>query len=162
MTGLSRVEHAQVLVVVAELDEVAALHAARVGLLLAEQDAQQRRLAAAVRPHDAEPLAARQVEAQVLEQRLVVRSCDRSSTCEHDVAGAPHLAEVHVRRLDLRRPLEALDLVELLLPRRGLLVQLAVVDAADVLLLLLDVLLLRLVRLQLPARTAPAAAASTA
>ena len=40
-------------------------------------------------------------------------------------------------------------LVELLLPRRGLLVQLAVVDAADVLLLLLDVLLLRLARLQL-------------
>ena len=49
----------------------------------------------------------------------------------------------------MRRPFHALELVERLLPRRRLLVQLAVVDAADVLLLLLDVLLLRLPRLQL-------------
>ena len=68
---------------------------------------------------------------------------------EDDVAGAADLAEVHARRLDPGRPLDAFELVELLLPRLRLLVQLAVVDAADVLFLLLDVLLLRLPRLQL-------------
>ena len=73
----------------------------------------------------------------------------RSSTLQHHVAGAAHLAEVHVRRLDQRRPFHALELVDGLLPRRRLLVQLAVVDAADVLLLLLDVLPLRLPGLQL-------------
>ena len=54
-------------------DQVPALHRARVGLLLAQQHAQQRRLAAAVGPHDPHPLAAPQLERQAREQRPVVR-----------------------------------------------------------------------------------------
>ena len=56
---------------------------------------------------------------------------------------------MHVRRFDHRRPFDALELVERLLPRLGLLVQLAVMHAADVLFLLLDVLLLRFPGLEL-------------
>ena len=82
---------------------------------------------------------------------------------EDDVAGARDLAEVHAAAPSTCVGcLDALDLVERLLPRLRLLGELAVVDAADVLLLLLDVLLLRLALLQLllvafvaqPARTA--------
>ena len=84
----------------------------------------------------------------------------RSSTWKTMSPRARDLAEVHVRR---RRPcvgrLDPLDLVERLRPRLRLLGQLAVVHAADVLFLLLDVLLLRLARLQLPARSVPRAAA---
>ena len=64
MTGLSAGERVQVLIVVAELDEMAALDLAAVRLLIAQQHAQQRRLAAAVWPHDAQALAAMQREAR--------------------------------------------------------------------------------------------------
>ena len=89
-----------------------------------------------------------QREAQILEQRPIV-GLAQILDVQHHVAAAAHLAEVHVRRLDQGRPFQPLDLVDGLLPRRRLLVQLAVMDAADVLLLLLDVLALRLPRLQL-------------
>jgi hypothetical protein len=59
-----------------------------------------------------------------------------------------HASEVHVGRLNDRRAIQTLDLVDGLLPRRRLLVQLAVVNAADVLLLLGNVFALRLPRLQ--------------
>ncbi len=125
---------------------MAALHLALVGLLLAQQHAQERRLAAAVGTHDAHAPAARQAEAQVGKQRPVV-GLGQAAYLKHHVAGAAHPAEVHLRRLDLLGALDAFESVEGFLARVGLLVELAVVDPADVLLLLLDVLLLSLVSL---------------
>ena len=93
--------------------------------------------------HDAEPLAARQVEAQVLEQELVAVALGQVFGVEHVVAGAGHLAERDVRAAHLRRLFAPVDLVERLHPRLRLLGELPVVRPADVLLLLLDVLLLR-------------------
>src|SRR5262245_23136031 len=141
-------QHLQMLVVVADLGEVAALDNALVRVLVAQQDAQERRLAAAVGAQDAEALAARQGKIQMTEQRAVV--CLAEVLCfQHDVAGAAYGTEVHPWRLDHRRALDALQAVKRLLSRCRLLVQLPIVDATDVLLLLLDVLALCLVRLQL-------------
>ena len=50
------------LIVVAELDEMAALDGAAVGRFLAQEDTEQRGLAAAVGTKDAEPLPAAQHE----------------------------------------------------------------------------------------------------
>src|SRR5258706_92467 len=81
--------------------------------------------------------AARQVEGEVAEEGLVV-ALAQPLDLQDEVAGAADVAEVHVGRFDLRGPLQALEAVELFLARGGLLVELAVVDAADVLFLLLD------------------------
>ena len=59
------------LIEIAEMDQMPALDFALGRLFVAQQDAQQRRLAAAVGAHDAEPFAALQVEAQPSEEQLV-------------------------------------------------------------------------------------------
>ena len=52
--------------------------------------------------------AARQVEAQVVKQRPVV-CLAQFVHLQHHVARTPHPVEVHLRRLDHRRPLDALE-----------------------------------------------------
>src|SRR5262249_45156153 len=135
---LFRVEQVEVLVEVPGLDQVAALDRPLGRLLVAEKDAQERGLAATVRAHDPQPLAALELEAQPAEEALIAVSLGQVLDLEDDVAGARDVAEVHPRGLDAGRGLDALDLVQHLLPRLRLLSELPVVDAADVLLLLLD------------------------
>src|SRR5262249_28520716 len=106
-------------------------------------DAEKRRLAAAVGSHDPQPLPAAQAEAQTFDQGSVVRFA-KAIHLQDDVAGAADGAEVHMRRLDDRRPLGSFQLVEGLLARLGLLVELAIMNAADVVFLPGNVFLLRL------------------
>ena len=138
----------QMLIVIAELDQMPALHRAGVRPLVAQEDAEQGGLAAAVGSQDAEPLAALKLEAEMREQRTIVR-LGEVVHLQHHIARAPDFAEVHVRHVNRGRLLHAFQLVERLLPRLGLFVQLPVMHAADVVLLFGDVFALRFPCLEL-------------
>src|SRR5207253_1019747 len=66
-------QRSQVLIVIAEVNEVAALNDTRGGILITHEDAQKSGFPAAVGAHDAEALAALERKAQVAEERTVVR-----------------------------------------------------------------------------------------
>src|SRR5262249_53139694 len=118
--GLRAVERLQVLVVIAELDEMAELNRALVRLFLAEEDLEQGGLAAAVGSHDADALAALDAEGEIAEEGRVI--CLRQAIdLQDDIAGAADLAEVHARRVDPDGALDAFHAVELFLARGGLL-----------------------------------------
>src|SRR5262245_6192701 len=129
------------LIEVTGLNQVTAFHIPLGRFFVAEQNAQERRLAAAVRAHDAEPLAALNLKAESLKEPLVAERLAEILDFEDNVAGTSNLAEVHSRRLDPCRRFNALQLVERLLSRLRLLGELPVVNAANVLFLFLDVLL---------------------
>jgi len=69
--GLVTVETIAALVDIGELDGIANLDLARIRLLLADQHAEQRRLAGAVRADDADDGAWRHVEAQLVDQQTI-------------------------------------------------------------------------------------------
>ena len=144
-TVVSGRERLQPLVVVADLDLVAELDLARVGLLAADQGLDQRRLARAVGAHHADALAAVDGEVQVLEERLVVR-LGQLAGLDDDVAGALDLVEAHDRADDVAHRLDPLALEPLELPLAvvGLLGPLARAVLADVGLELRDLLVLAL------------------
>ncbi len=84
-----------------------------VGLISSSKILQQRRLAAAVGAHDAEPLAARQGEAQILEKRHSNESLAQIVDFEDDVAGAQRRRRsACCGDFDQGRPFDALELVE--------------------------------------------------
>src|SRR5215831_8641649 len=104
------------LVKISEFGVRAALHVAAIGRFIAKKNPQQCRLAATVRTKDAEPLAARQRETQPLEERPV-ELLRQPLNVEHNIAGPPDFAEMHMRRLDERRLLDTLQSIERLAPR---------------------------------------------
>src|SRR5262245_65759394 len=69
--GLRRIEGVTALVDVRQLDRVADAQRPAVGLFLAGDHAEQRRLAGPVRPDDADDAAARQVEGQIVAQEAI-------------------------------------------------------------------------------------------
>src|SRR5207253_7246410 len=74
------------LIDISKLDALAELQAAAVGLLLPGQDPEERRLARAVRPDDADDAAGRQAERQVLEQQLLAERLLQPLGFDHQVA----------------------------------------------------------------------------
>src|SRR4051812_32678731 len=84
--GLVVGERVARLVDVRELDRVADPQLARVGLLLAGDHAEERRLAGAVRADDADDAAARQLEAQVVDEQLVAEALAQVLGLDDDVA----------------------------------------------------------------------------
>ncbi len=83
VVGIERVAR---LVDVGQVDGLAELDLARIGLLEAGQQLEQRRLAGAVRPDHADHAAGRQREAQVLEQQLVAEALRQTLGLDHRVA----------------------------------------------------------------------------
>ena len=105
--GLLAVERVAALVDVRELDGVADAQRAGVGLLLAGDHAEQRRLAGAVGADHADDAAARQREREVLDQQLVAEALAQPLGLDDEVAEPRargnvdlHLVELH---LALRR-----------------------------------------------------------
>src|SRR5579884_2020056 len=127
---------------------MAALNPARVRLLLTQENAQESGLATAVGAHDPQAFAAFQRETQIGKQRSIIGLGQAVHLQDH-VARTADFAEVHARRFHHGRPIDALQTIEGLLPRLRLLVELTIVDPADVFFLLGNVFLLRLPRFQL-------------
>ena len=142
------VQDLQVLIVVAQLNELAALGLSRGRFFLTEENAQKRGLSAAIGPHDAQPFAALELETQILEQEPVVLF-RQIVDLEDDVSRANNLGKEHVGRIDERRPIDTFEFIERLLPRMRLLVQLPIMDSTNVIFLLGDVLGLSLISLEL-------------
>src|SRR5690606_22698516 len=84
--GLVRVERVARLVDVGELHRLADAQRARVRLLLADDHAEQRRLAGAVRADHADDAAGRQAEAQLVDQQTVAVGLADVLRLDHDVA----------------------------------------------------------------------------
>src|SRR5262249_20242840 len=85
--GLGAVERLQMLIVIAELDEMTLRDGSRVRLFQAKQYFQKRRLTAAVGTHDAQPLAALEHVGQAFEKRAIVRLGEILDV-ENDIASA--------------------------------------------------------------------------
>ena len=73
---------------VGDLDGFADAQFARIGLLRARQHAEQRGLARAVRSDDADDAAARQVEAQILDEQFVPEALAEVQGLDHQITQA--------------------------------------------------------------------------
>ena len=85
-TVLFGIERVAALVDIAELHRLADADRAGVGLFLAGDHAEQRRLAGAVRPDDADDAAGRQLERQILDQQLVAIALVQAVDLDDDIA----------------------------------------------------------------------------
>ena len=102
--GLVRVERVAALIDVADLHGLADLERPRVGLLLARDHPEQRRLAGAVGPDDADDAAARQREVEVLDQHVVAVALLQAARFDDDVAEPRARGDVDLGRLDSSAP----------------------------------------------------------
>ena len=134
----------EVLVEVADAHARAELHGPGIGLLFAQQAAEQGRLAAAVGAEEAPPLAADDLQVDAGKQRPL-EGLGQALGADHDVAAPRGGREAHRRRDDRPRHGHQLDAFQFLPPVFGLLVLLAVMVAANEVLGLLDLDLLLLV-----------------
>ena len=112
--GVLRVEAAARLVDVGELHRLADAELAVVGLLLAGDHLEERRLAGAVRPDHADDAAGRERERQVLDEQPVAEALDDVLGLDDEVAEARAGGNVDLDALDL----EVLVVGEQLLVRR--------------------------------------------
>ncbi len=135
----------QVLIEVADAHAGADLHRAGVGLLFAQQAAEEGRLAAAVGTDQSPALAAIDLQVDVGEQRPF-EGLGQALGANDDIAAPRSGRKAHRRKDDRPRYGHQFDAVELLVAVFGLLVLLAVVIAADEVLGLLDLDLLPFVR----------------
>ena len=99
-TVLSGLERVPVLIHVPELDGLAQPQRPRVSRLLPGDHPEQRRLAGAVRPDHADDSAARQREAQVVDQQAIPVALAQAARLHHDVAQARARRDVDLAALD--------------------------------------------------------------
>ncbi len=102
-TRLVRVERVAALIDVADLHGLADLQRAAVRLLLSRDHPEQRRLAGAVRPDDADDAAARQREVEIVDQQVVAVALLELARFDDDVAEARAGRDVDFGGLDLLR-----------------------------------------------------------